>query len=370
MLPHFNTQHPRLVSFAILLITCLVGGCTSYVPRQNLPFPLTGDSCDDKVKVVTVPLPVIASSPNEGITSGALAAFLIHNKNDEINTLLAPQVNANKHFGITTSLYGAFYPTPERNIEINLSQSSNVNHDYEFKIRDTSLKDKKLELNAFVFKFADGSARFFGFEAKSPVQEETNYSDDEIGFNLSAGYQIGKHYQIVVGDRFRDVSIRRGAVSNIPNIKDKFSAASVPGIDGFTAHSLRLSIVYSTLDNKDTPTYGGYARATLEPSFSALGGAADYRHYEIETKGFIPLGGSRYISVFRLMYNQTLERTYPFWSRASWVVKPPCADTDATGLSTTVSFSATWKSVSGSFAGKFSMSPPTGSWHPSWTWER
>jgi len=312
MFQHLNRSYRRPATCVILLIAFALGGCTSYVPRQKLPFPLTSDTSGDKVKVVTVPLPVIASSPNEGITSGALAAFLIHNKNDEISTLLAPQVNANKNFGITTSLYGALYPTPERNIEVNLSQSTNVNHDYEFKIRDTSQLDKKLELNAFVYKFADGSARFFGFEAKSPVQEETNYSDDEVGFNLSAGYQIGKHYQVVVGDRFRDVSIRRGAVSNIPNIKDKFSAALVPGIDGFTAHSLRLSIVYSTLDSRDTPTYGGYARATLEPSFTALGGAADYRHYEIEMKGFIPLGDSRYISVFRLMYNQTLGQDVPF----------------------------------------------------------
>lgn len=302
----------RIFTLLLLAAGCLTSGCTSYVSRENLPFPLTNGTCDNSVKVVTVPLPVIASSPNEGITAGALTAFLIHNKNDEINTMLAPQINHNKNFGVTTSLYGAFYPTPERFTEFNLSQSSKVNHAYEIRVRDISQMDKKLELNANFFKLSDGSSRFFGFNAKSPQQLETNYANDEIGYNISAGYLIGKNFQITIGDRFRDVEIKRGAVNKIPYIKDLFPASSVPGRDGFTTHSPRITLSYSTLNNRDTPTSGGYARFTFEPTMQALGGAGDYRHYEVETKGFIPLDNARYVSVFRLMYNQTLGNDVPF----------------------------------------------------------
>jgi surface antigen Omp85-like protein len=312
-----SSLHNSIILCAFLVLTGLLGGCTSYIQREYLPAPLTSDACDSQVKVVTVPLPVIASSPNEGITFGALTAFLIHNTKDEINTLLAPQVNYNDNFGITMSLYGAFYPSPDQNMEFNLSQSTKVNHNYEFRIRDTSLLDKKLELSAFIFKSSDGSSRFFGFQAKSPLQQETNYANDEIGFNLSAGYQFADHFQFVLGDRFRDVNIRRGAVSKIPGIKDIFSAQTVPGIDGFTAHVPRLSLVYSSLDSKDTPTFGGYARISLESSFKDFGSTADYRHYEIEMKGFIPLDNARYISVFRLVYNQTLGENVPFLEQSS-----------------------------------------------------
>lgn len=313
MNPIFSKFRPIRHS-SILFCACavLLAGCTSYIPRKDLLLPLTGDSADDKIKLVTIPLPVIASSPNEGITSGALTAFLAHNRKDEVTTLVAPQVTYNNNFGVTASLYGAFYPTPERNIETNLSQSAKVNHDYELRVRDTSLLGKKLELNGFIFKLSDGSSRFFGFNANSSQQMETNYANDELGYTISAGYQIGPHYQITVGDRFRDVNIRRGAFERLPYIKDKFSLATVPGIDGFTTHAMRISLVYSTLDNRETPTYGGYARFTFEPTVRALGGAADYRHYEVETKGFIPLDNARYISVFRLMYNQTLGADVPF----------------------------------------------------------
>jgi hypothetical protein len=288
------------------IFTCLLNGCTSHISRDYLPFPLTSSSCDEKVKVVTIPLPVIASSPNEDVTSGALTAFLIHNRNDEVHTMLAPQVNHNPNFGITTTLYGAFNPTTELSAETNLSKSTIINYDYSFKLRNTAFLNKKLELNASGGAFADGSARFFGFQAKSPVQMETNYSNQEIGYNISLGYEFAKNFQLIVGDRFRHVEIRRGAVKKLPYIQDKFSAAEVPGIDGFTTHTFRFGLIYSTLNSKDTPTHGSYIRLAIEPTTKVFGGAANYRHYEAEVKGYLPLDNSRYITVARLMYNQTL----------------------------------------------------------------
>jgi outer membrane protein assembly factor BamA len=141
---------------------------------------------------------------------------------------------------------------------------------------------------------------------------ETNYTNDELGYNISAGYLFGQHFQATIGDRFRDVRIRSGAFKSIPYIKDKFTMASVPGIDGFTTHALRFSLSYSTLDNRDTPTYGGYTRITLEPTLKVLGGSGNYRHYEMEAKGYIPLNNNRFISVFRVMYNQTIGGAVPF----------------------------------------------------------
>jgi surface antigen Omp85-like protein len=295
-----------------LFFALLLGGCTSYIPRERIPRAFAPYTSAAPVKVVTIPLPVIASSPNEGITGGVLTAFLFHNKNDEINALVAPQVNYNPNFGVTTTLYGAFYPTPDRNIEINLSQSTTINDDYEFKLRDKTYLDKKLEVNLSTFVFSDGSARFYGFEAKSPRQQETNYTDKEVGFNLSAGYDIGRHYQVILGERYRDVAIEPGAVKGIPYIKDEFGKSSVPGINGFATHAQRISLVYSTLDSAVAPTFGGFAKATVEPTFKALGGAKNFQRYEVETKGFIPLDDARYISVFRLMYSQTLGKRIPF----------------------------------------------------------
>ena len=287
------------------------------VPKEKLPYPLATEETGPQAKVVTIPLPVIASSPNEGITAGALTAFLIHNRKDEVTSLLAPQINQNKNFGTTFTIYGAFYPSPDRSVEANLSQSTKVNYDYEIKLKDKTLMDRKLELNAYAFGFSDGSARFFGFQQSSLQTNETNYADQEYGFALTATYPIFDHISIQIGDRLKRVDIGRGAVTKVPFIKDVFTSADVPGIDGFTAHVQRLALLYSTLDSDTMPTYGGAAHVSVESSSPGLGGAADYRHYEAEAKGFVPVDRERrYITAFRLAYNQTLGGNVPFLERS------------------------------------------------------
>jgi outer membrane translocation and assembly module TamA len=108
------------------------------------------------------------------------------------------------------------------------------------------------------------------------------------------------------------VEIRPGAVKKLLFIRERFTEAQVPGINGFVAHAQRIALVYSTLDARDMPTRGLYARAAIEASAELLGSDAGYRHYDLEAKGFFPVDNARYITVARLAYNQTLGSNVPF----------------------------------------------------------
>jgi outer membrane protein assembly factor BamA len=301
------------VLFLFILLAATLSGCTSYLPSGKFPIPPLDQ---DTVKVVTIPLPVIATSPNEGLTYGALTAFLLHNKKDEISTLLAPQVNENNNYGTTVTVYGAFYPSPDRSYEINIGKSTKVNDDYELKLRDQTMMDKKLEINAWLFAFSDGSARFFGFQSDSSKEDETNYADREVGFTSSAGYPVFDNTQIVVGERFRNVRITPGAVKNVPYLRNVYTPQEVPGSNGFRTHAQMLSLVYSTLDSATIPTSGIRVMASAEISTRGLGSDEDYNHYAVEMKGFYPLDDGRFISVGRLGYNQTLGESVPFLERS------------------------------------------------------
>jgi outer membrane protein assembly factor BamA len=303
----------RTTLLSIMLLAAALSGCTSYLPSGKFPIPPLEQ---DTVKVVSIPLPVIATSPNEGITYGALTAFLLHNKKDEIVTLLAPQVNENNNYGTTGSLYGAFYPSAERSYEVNFSKSTKVNDDYELKLRDQTMMDKKLEINAWLFAFSDGSARFFGFQSNSSKDGETNYADREAGFTSSAGYPILPNTQVVVGERFRKVRITQGAVKSVPYLQNVYPKNEVPGSDGFRTHAQMLSLVYSTLDSATIPTSGLRATASAEVSARGLGSGEDYNHYAVEVKGYLPVDDGRFISVGRLGYNQTLGEKVPFLERS------------------------------------------------------
>jgi len=64
------------------------------------------------------------------------------------------------------------------------------------------------------------------------------------------------------------------------------------------------------------PTSGIYAKTSIECSWKAFGSNEDYRHYEAEVKGYLPLDNGRYISVGRIVYNQTLGGNVPFLERS------------------------------------------------------
>ena len=301
---------------AAVLMWLATTACTTSVPARYLPYPLTDESFADPVKVVHVPLPVIKTDPNEGSSLGALSAFLLHNRKDEIGTMVVPQVNYNEHFGTTASIFGAFYPASGRQWELHLSKSSRVNEDYGVEFRDRTLLDGRLEAAGELFVFTDGSARFFGFQSRSAARNETNYAAEEAGFVLSAAYSLTPRVRLVVGDRFRHVDIGPGAVTSLPSIQERFTAAEVPGIDGFTTHAQLLGLIYSTLDDPDMPTRGVFGRAALEISSTALGSSATYRHYAVEVKAFLPLADARYVTAVRAAYNQTLGDDVPFLERS------------------------------------------------------
>ncbi len=300
-----------------LCLLALLSGCTSMIPRENLFYPVANGESAKQVKIVTIPLPVIAASPNEGVTTGALTAFLAHNQRDEVTSLVAPQINYNPNFGMTYTLYGAFYPQHARSVEINLSRSDRVNDDYEAKIRDVTLLDGKLEINAFIYHFTDGSARFYGFKSGSRQEDETNYGGRENGFTLTAGYPLFKHTALQLGERLRRVDVTKGAIDSLPFIADRFPA-HLPGINGSTTHAQKIALVYSTLDSLTMPTYGGFARLSAEGSMRQLGSDAGYQRYETEMKAFVPLDAEgRFITAARILCSQTEGSAVPFFEQSS-----------------------------------------------------
>jgi outer membrane protein assembly factor BamA len=144
------------------------------------------------------------------------------------------------------------------------------------------------------------------------MQNETNYSNQEIGLGVSAGYRFWDNYHLVFGDQYKKVNILPGAVTGIPFISDVFSTASVPGSTGFQAHDQKISLIYSTLDSSDIPTKGVYASFSVDNNLRIFGSSDDYQNYGAEAKVYDPIGGDRYISVARLAFNQTVGNRVPF----------------------------------------------------------
>jgi outer membrane protein assembly factor BamA len=302
----------RLTSLTLLLLTALLPACTYTIPRSYLPFPVSNDSFNDPAKTVAIPLPVIAASPNEGITYGGLVAFLIHNAKDEVSTLVVPQQNYNQYFGVTTTLYGAFYPDPDTSLRVNLSKATKINEEFRLRYQDQKFLSERFELNFTAFDYTDGSARFFGFQSDSSTQNETNYSYQEMGLGGSLGYRFGSHFQVALGDRYKRVRITRGAVPSVPFLTEVFPADEIPGVGGYHLHAQKISLVYNTLDSLGMPTSGKLLSFSVDNNSKLLGSNAVFQGYEAEAKLYYPRHEGRWITVVRLAANQTVGHRVPF----------------------------------------------------------
>ncbi|HJV67324.1 MAG TPA: BamA/TamA family outer membrane protein [Geomonas sp.] len=305
----------RMMMFFLLF--GFFSGCAYEVPRKYLPAPISNDSFADPTKTVAIPLPVIASSPNEGITYGALVAFLLHNARDEVSTLIVPQENYNSYFGVTSTLYGAFYPSPGQDLKVNISKATKVNEEFRARYTSQRLFSDRLEGSLNVFDYTDGAARFFGFQSSSSKENETNYSDQETGFTGALGYRLTDRVELLFGERLKKVRIGQGAVSSIPFITDVFPADTVPGVNGYGVHAQKVSLVYNTLDSASLPTTGTYARLSLEESARALGSGSNFQSYELEAKRYTPFSDGRFITVTRFACDQMAGAGIPFLEQAT-----------------------------------------------------
>lgn len=191
-----------------------------------------------------------------------------------------------------------------------------MNEAFELRVRDQTLIDQRLEINAYLYKFTDGSARFYGFHSNSSEHDESNFGDKEMGVTFSMGYPILQNTQVVVGERFRRVKVVEGAVRRLPFIRDQFDADQVSGSQRFRTHAQMISLVYSTLDSPGLPVSGVRARLTAEASLRRLGSTATYHRYEAEVKGFYPVQDARFISVGRLAVSQARGERVPFLERS------------------------------------------------------
>ncbi|GFO55112.1 membrane protein [Geomonas sp. Red276] len=301
--------------FHIMVVVLLLAGCTLGLPRDYLPPPV-GSNFPDPVKTIAIPLPVVATSPNEGITSGGLVAFLLHDSHDLVSALAVPQENYNRYFGFTTSLYAAFYPEPDRSYKLSLAKATTINEELRFRYSDEHFLSPRFYFSVNAFTYADGSARFFGFQSTSQKRNETNYTDHETGIALTGGYRPFHPFEIAFGERFKDVDIRPGAVKSLPFITGVFLPDYVPGVEGYHLHAQKLSFLYNTLNSPGMPTEGTYARISIENSSKLLGSAAPFLTYEAEVKLYRPLREERFISVLRFAFNQNEGNRIPFLEQA------------------------------------------------------
>ena len=292
-----------LRGIAVFLV-CLLAGMTALGISQAV--------ADTQV----FPIPSVSTSKNDGNDAGLIVPILITDPDGELKYLLAPMVINNSIVG-TRGTFNLFrYDPGGRQMQFLASFSEKIERKLVFNYTDPAFSNGRYFLNFGGSFFKNATARFFGLGETTVEASQTNYTAREARANWRFGIYANEVTQIAVSQRFRQVSLQRGA-TDLPFTGDVFpTVAGVQGETIIVGH--RATFYYDTRNNLTSPTDGMAVTAYAELNQNVRNSESPvYSRYELEVKKLFPSESKRAILVIRADLQATLGREVPFFEQSS-----------------------------------------------------
>lgn len=282
------------------------------LPAAPLPAPLpptSGWGWLNPLSWPFIPVPLIATDPNSGVTVGLLPTWLETNEQHEIDRIIAPDVQYNPYFG-----YGAHgrvleFPSPDVQWSVTAGLNERVQRLLDLEFEKGLLREHRWSYDLSMIYQRDGTPRFYGIGNDTSEYAATNYTTNgelvlaQVGINLSQALQVQYTF------RFRSVDVLTGTLPGIPSIQQLFAGALG------TTHEIldRVSVVYDTRDSITIPTTGMrwvlYTGLATHSSFGELA----YSEAGVDGSMYWPAGPDTVVaSHVALRYLPTLDSA-AFW---------------------------------------------------------
>lgn len=262
------------------------------------------------------PVPAVGSSKNDGSDAGLIVPILITDPDGELKYIVAPMIVRNSIVGTRGALNVFRYEPGGREMRLIASFTERIERKVVFAYADPAFSQGRYSLNFGASFFKNATSRFFGLGQATSEPEQTNYTAREGRANWRFGVYANEVTQISVGQRFRDVSLQKGA-TDLP-----FTGGRFPAVDGVQGESLilghRATFYYDTRNNLVSPTDGMAVTAYAEVNQNIRNGAHPvYSRYEIEVKKLFPSESKRAILVVRADLQATIGSQVPFFEQSS-----------------------------------------------------
>ncbi len=230
----------------------LAVGQPAVTPVAKAPLP-NEDVKDFSFKFV--PIPIYATSPNEGDTVGFMPVVMVVDKKKErTNSILAPSISYNALIYTTGTIRWFYYPTDDLTFTLVPSYSTNVNRNLKVELNYLPKKRDRLTLETLFYPKRTIFERFFGIGPGTGQNAETSFT--RTGFDLTArpGWNLTEY--INLGPR---LSLSRWMVENIgipsrPLTRERFP--KTPGMAGSTVFAEGLSLRIDHRPQREYSTKG------------------------------------------------------------------------------------------------------------------
>ena len=262
------------------------------------------------------PIPAVSTSKNDGNDAGLIVPILKTDSDGELKYILAPMLIHNSIVGTRGAINLFQYEPGGREIRLIVSAAEKIERRLTFSYTDPAFSQGRYSLNFGASFFKNATARFFGLGEATSESGETNYTAREGRANWRFGVRVNEVTQIAVGQRFRQVSLQRGA-TELPFTGDQFG-----GVDGVQGETFilghRATFFYDTRNNLVSPTDGMAVTAYAEVNQNIRNGDHPiYSRYELEVKKLFPSESKRAILIVRANLQATIGTQVPFFEQSS-----------------------------------------------------
>jgi outer membrane protein assembly factor BamA len=245
-----------------------------------------------------------------------IVPILITDPDGELKYLVAPMFVQNSIVGSRGSINLFRYEPGGREIRFIGSFTERIERKVVFSYADPAFSQGRYSLNFGASFFKNATSRFFGLGEATSESEQTNYTAREARANWRFGVYANEVTQISLGQRFRQVSLQKGA-TDLPFTGDQF-----PAVDGVQGETLilghRATFYYDTRNNLISPTDGMAVTAYAEVNQNLHNGDHPlYSRYAMEVKKLFPSESKRAILVVRADLQATIGTQVPFFEQSS-----------------------------------------------------
>lgn len=264
------------------------------------------------------PIPAISTSKNDGQDVGLIVPILESDAEGNLQSLMAPMIIHNSYLGARGTFNYFKYWSAGKQMEFVGSVTEKIERKLKLRFTDPGFIQGLFAVDVGAEFFKNATKRFYGLGQTSALNNQTNYTGREVVVEWNIGLYLNQVTRLALLERYRDVEIQRGGVTQFPFARDRFP--NTAGMNGAAILGHRLVFSYDTRDNLKTPTAGTQLVAYAELAQNWQRSSQDtpvFFKYGVDFINLFPNPSKRAIFVVRGNIQLTFGDGIPFYEQSS-----------------------------------------------------
>lgn len=265
---------PRWSAIAVLIALGIASGPSrAAAPASDAETPPVEKPAEAHTEFF--PLPLYATSPNEGSTYGALPVFMHVDATGRTTWITAPSVSWNSAARVNGTFRYYYFPSLQRRWTFIIAASTHVNRSFRLEYRDAPGQPGRYTFDLQALARRNLFYRFFGFGPDTTEADQSSYTRDLAILSARVGRNLVRHLNVGARGGVRWDRALEGAVFDLPPTQQRYP--NTPGLSGAAIATAELSVRYDSRADGDFDVKGLASELHVARDFGFAGGVSLWR---------------------------------------------------------------------------------------------